>query len=263
MGSASAADHRLAARPGRTVLVGLGAIIALAWTYVLYMGWGMENMDVGMDMLLMPRMTDWQAVDLLLVFLMWAVMMVAMMLPSSLPMMLAFSRETRRPLGQGSNGRMGAFIAGYLLVWTAFSLVMTLLQWALLEFRLINPMMESRSPLFGGLLLVAAGLFQFTPLKNACLAACRSPLSFLMTEWRPGVRGAWVMGLRHGVYCTGCCWLLMALLFLLGVMNVLWIAALTAFVLVEKILPRAEWTSKAGGAALLVWGAVLLTGQAG
>lgn len=251
------AGQRAWASPRRTVLLGLGAIIALAWAYVLYMGWGMENMDVGMDMALMPRMTDWQTVDLLLVFLMWVVMMVAMMLPSSLPMMFAFSRDTRPQ--QGSR-RLGAFVAGYLLVWTAFSLVMTLLQWALLESRLINPMMESRSPLFGGLLLVAAGLFQFTPLKNACLAACRSPLLFLMTEWRPGVRGAWIMGLRHGVYCTGCCWLLMALLFLLGVMNVLWIAALTAFVLVEKTGPRARWTSKASGAALLVWGGfVLLT----
>jgi predicted metal-binding membrane protein len=259
MSTASAAQHRFGAGPRRTVLLGLAAIIVLAWTYVLYMAWGMENMDVGMDMMLMPRMTDWQPVDLLLVFLMWAVMMVAMMLPSSLPMMLAFSRDTRTPAGQGIT-RPGAFIAGYLLVWTAFSMAMTLLQWVLLESRLINPMMESRSPLFGGLLLVAAGIFQFTPLKNACLAACRSPLSFLMTEWRPGVRGAWVMGLRHGAYCTGCCWLLMALLFLLGVMNVLWIAALAALVLVEKTWPRGQWTSKASGAALLAWGAVLLAG---
>lgn len=260
MSAATAAEHG-AGRQRLAVLLGLGAVIVLAWAYVLFMGWGMEHMDVGMDMALMPRMTDWQPVDLVLVFLMWVVMMVAMMLPSSVPMMLAFSRETRPPAGQGSR-RLGAFVAGYLLVWTVFSLAMTLLQWALLESRLINPMMESRSPLFGGLLLVAAGLFQFTPLKNACLAACRSPLSFLMTEWRPGVRGAWVMGLRHGVYCTGCCWLLMALLFLLGVMNVLWIAALTAFVLIEKTWPRAEWTSKVSGVALLVWGGVLLAGMA-
>jgi predicted metal-binding membrane protein len=259
MSNASAAGFPAGGGPRRIVLLGLGAMIALAWAYVLYLGWGMENMDVGMDMLLMPRMTDWQAVDLLLVFLMWAVMMVAMMLPSSLPMMLAFSRDTRAS-AQHRTGRLAAFVAGYLAVWTVFSMLMTLLQWGLLEARLISPMMESSSPLFGGLLLVAAGLFQFTPLKHACLATCRSPLSFLMTEWRPGVRGAWVMGLRHGLYCTGCCWLLMALLFLLGVMNVLWIAALTAFVLVEKTWPGVQWTSKASGAALLGWGAVLLAG---
>lgn len=243
------------------VLLGLGAVIVLAWAYVLYMGWGMEHMDVGMDMVLMPRMTDWQAVDLLLVFLMWVVMMVAMMLPSSVPMMLAFSRETGEPQRHGIS-RLAAFVAGYLMIWTVFSLAMTLLQWGLLEARLISPMMESRSPLLGGVLLVAAGLFQFTPLKHACLATCRSPLSFLMTEWRPGVRGAWAMGLRHGIYCTGCCWLLMALLFLLGVMNVLWIAALTAFVLIEKTWPQAQWTSRASGAALLAWGVVLLAGLA-
>jgi len=261
MSNATAPEYDAGSRR-LAVLLGLGAMIALAWAYLLYMGWGMANMDIGMDMALMPRMTDWEAVDLLLVFLMWAVMMVAMMLPSSLPMMLAFSRDTRAPAQHGVS-RLTGFVAGYLMVWTAFSLLMTLLQWGLLEARLISPMMESRSPLFGGVLLIAAGLFQFTPLKHACLSTCRSPLAFLMTEWRPGVRGAWVMGLRHGIYCTGCCWLLMALLFLLGVMNVLWIAALTAFVLVEKTWPQAQWTSRASGVALLAWGAVLLAGMAG
>jgi predicted metal-binding membrane protein len=261
MSNASAAGLAAGGGPRRIVLLGLGAMIALAWAYVLYLGWGMENMDVGMDMALMPRMTDWQLVDLLLVFLMWVVMMVAMMLPSSLPMMMAFSRDTRSPAPHRMR-RLTAFVAGYLAVWTAFSLLMTLLQWGLLETRLISPMMESSSALFGGLLLVAAGLFQFTALKHACLATCRSPLSFLLTEWRPGVRGAWTMGLRHGLYCTGCCWLLMGLLFLLGVMNVLWIVALTAFVLVEKTWPGTHWISKASGAALLAWGAALLAGAA-
>ena len=259
MSNASAAGNFAGGGPRRIVLLGLGAMIALAWAYVLYLGWGMENMDVGMDMALMPRMTDWQAIDLLLVFLMWAVMMVAMMLPSSLPMMMAFGGDTRSPAPRRT-GRLTAFVAGYLAVWIVFSALMTLLQWGLLEARLISPMMESSNALFGGLLLVAAGIFQFTPLKHACLATCRSPLSFLLTQWRPGVGGAWVMGLRHGLYCTGCCWLLMALLFLLGVMNVLWIAALTAFVLVEKTWPGAQWTSRISGAALLAWGAVLLAG---
>jgi len=250
--SATSARERL------PVLLGLGGTTALAWAYLLYMAWGMEHMDVGIDMLLMPRMTDWSVVDLALVFLMWAVMMVAMMLPSTLPMVMAFRAEARQRSTRGSSLRSVGFVAGYLMVWTGFSAAMTLIQWALLEARLLSPMMDSRSPLLGGLLLVGAGAFQFTPLKQACLATCRSPLSFLMTEWRPGLGGAWVMGLRHGLFCTGCCWLLMALLFVLGVMNVVWIAALTAFVLLEKTLPVARWVSAASGIVLISWGAWLL-----
>lgn len=241
------------------VLLGLGASILLAWAYLLYMAWGMDHMDVGMNMLLMPRMTDWGAVDLLLVFLMWVVMMVAMMLPSAVPMVWAFGAAPAAPSpARSPRLRVVAFVAGYLLVWAGFSLAMTLVQWVLLEARVISPMMENRSPLFGGLLLIGAGVFQLTPLKHACLSTCRSPLSFIMTEWRAGVGGAWIMGLRHGLFCTGCCWLLMALLFLLGVMNIAWIATLTAFVLLEKTWPGARWMSAASGVLLIAWGALLL-----
>jgi predicted metal-binding membrane protein len=250
------------ARERLPVLLGLGATIALAWAYLLYMAWGMQHMDVGIDMLLMPRMTDWGPVDLALVFLMWAVMMVAMMLPSTLPMVMAFRSQPRHDTARSRAPCIVGFVAGYLMVWFGFSAAMTLIQWALLEARWISPMMDSRSPLFGGLLLVGAGAFQFTPLKQACLSTCRSPLSFLMTEWRPGVGGAWIMGLRHGLFCTGCCWLLMALLFVLGVMNVAWIAALTAFVLLEKTLPSARWISVASGVAFIAWGAWLVRSAA-
>ena len=248
------------APPGARVrlLLGLGAVIALAWAYLAGIGWSMEHMD-GPGMALMPRMTDWRPVDLLLVWLMWILMMVAMMLPAALPMVLTFDAERARAPAQ-HRGRLAAFVVGYLVVWVVFSALMTLAQWGLLEVRLISPMMASRSPLFGASLLIAAGAFQFTPLKDACLSTCRSPLSFIVTEWRPGVRGAWVMGLRHGLFCTGCCWLLMALLFLLGVMNLLWIAALAVFVLLEKTWPRARWISPASGVLLIAWGAVLLYG---
>jgi len=263
MRAATAALRRaLNTRERLPILAGLGATIALAWAYLLYMAWGMEHMDVGIDMLLMPRMTDWGAVDLALVFLMWTVMMVAMMLPSSLPMMMAFRSEPRHDAAGSWAPRIVGFVAGYLMVWSGFSAAMTLIQWALLEVRWVSPMMDSRSPLLASLLLVAAGAFQFTPLKHACLSTCRSPLSFLMTEWRPGVRGAWIMGLRHGLFCTGCCWLLMALLFVLGVMNVAWIAVLTAFVLLEKTLPSARWVSAASGVVLIAWGAWLLRSAA-
>jgi predicted metal-binding membrane protein len=242
-------------------VLGLGLLVALAWGYLLYMGWGMEHMDVGVHMAIMPRMTDWDLVDLLLVFTMWTVMMVAMMLPSAAPMILIYIALDRRPHeGRASFVHVGVFVAGYLAIWTAFSLAATVVQWGLLEARLLSPMMKSTSPMLGGILLTAAGAFQFSSLKQACLATCRSPLSFIMAEWRSGTTGAFVMGLRHGAYCTGCCWLLMALLLVLGVMNVLWILALAVFVLVEKTLPRVRWLCIATGAALIAWGALVLYG---
>ncbi len=251
----------LAARDRLGLLSGLGVIVALAWGYLLYMGWGMEHMDVGVHMAIMPRMTEWSVIDLLLVFTMWAIMMAAMMLPSTTPMILVFTALDRQQQeGQAHVLRVWAFVAGYLVVWTAFSLVATLVQWALLEARLVSPMMRNRSPMLGGMLLIAAGTFQFTSLKQACLAICRSPLSFIMTEWRGGAMGAFVMGLRHGVYCAGCCWLLMTLLFVLGVMNLLWIAALGVFVLIEKAFPQLRWLSFATGAVLIAWGVLVLSG---
>ncbi len=268
----NAAVRRAASAPGfapgdptsrrrRTpVLLAVVALTASAWLYLLAMGWGMANMEAGAAMLLMPRMTNWGAVDVALVFVMWAVMMVAMMLPSAWPMVETFARLTPRIEPEGDAlvfARIGAFVGAYLLVWVGFSAGITLLQWWLLEAGWVTPMMAVRSPAVAGTLLVAAGLYQLTPLKRACLTGCRSPLSFLMTAWRPGVAGAWRMGLRHGLLCTGCCWLLMALLFVLGVMNLAWIAALTVFVLIEKTLPRARWLPSVAGAALVAWGVVL------
>ncbi|MEO5698155.1 MAG: DUF2182 domain-containing protein [Burkholderiaceae bacterium] len=250
--------------PAPVLIAALAGVIGLAWAYLLAMGWGMAHMDIGIDMLIMPRMTDWGAADLALVFLMWTVMMVAMMLPTALPMVRAFWCMTRQRAATTSVLHVGVFVAGYLVIWTGFSALVTLAQWALLQAQRVTPMMELRDPLLAGLLLVGAGLFQLTPLKQACLRTCRSPLWFLMTAWRPGTRGAWLMGLRHGLWCTGCCWLLMALLFVLGVMNLAWIAALTAFVLLEKTWPAhwpgARWISPAAGLVLLVWGAALLVG---
>jgi len=140
-------------------------------------------------------------------------------------------------------------------VWGAFSLCATSAQYGLERAALVSPMMGRAAPWLGAALLVAAGLFQFAPLKNACLVKCRTPLSFVMTEWRDGMRGALVMGLRHGAYCAGCCWALMALLFVGGVMNLLWVATVALFVLIEKVVPAGGRLSKAGGALLIVWGA--------
>jgi|ERR1022692_357956 predicted metal-binding membrane protein len=242
------------------VLATLAILCLLAWTYLLYMGWGMAHMDVGVDMAIMPRMVSWKAADLVLVFAMWAIMMVAMMLPSAAPMFLLFGALSRQLEQARSSIEIIVFGGGYLAVWSGFSLLATFAQWGLLEARLMSPMMETSSPLLGGALLVAAGLFQFTPFKRGCLAKCRSPVAFLVAEWRSGLFGAWIMGLRHGLFCLGCCWIAMLLLFVLGVMNVFWIATLAAFVLLERTLPNVRWFSAATGVLFIGWGLALLAG---
>ncbi len=251
----------LAMRDRALVLFGLTAAAALAWAYVSYMSWGMAHMDVGAAMVIMPRMIGWSALDLLLVLAMWTIMMAAMMLPSSAPMVLTFATLSLRQQNPRTRYiRTGAFVLGYLAVWAGFSVVATLAQWGLLHARLVTPMMVSATPLLAGTLLIFAGVFQFTPFKHTCLSKCASPLGFLLNQWRDGLRGAWIMGLRHGAYCVGCCASLMALLFAFGVMNMLWIAALSVYVLLEKMLPHARWLSFAAGLLLIVWGvAVAMT----
>jgi predicted metal-binding membrane protein len=240
------------------VIAGLAGIVAIAWAYMIYLDRGMEKpMGMGMSM---PGMEGWGTVDFVLMFVMWAVMMVAMMTPSATPMILTFSRiNRRRHERRNPIVATGAFLAGYLAVWTAFSTVATVAQWALHSAALLSPMMESNNPLLGGMLLIGAGVFQYTPLKHACLAHCRSPIGFFMTEWREGNGGAFLMGVRHGYYCVGCCWLLMALLFVAGVMNLLWVASIAAYVLVEKIVPAGHWVSRAIGLFIIVGGAWMIT----
>ena len=253
--STEAADPR---RDRFAVGAGAAVLFAVSWAYLVYMAWGMNDMDAVAEPLLMPAMTGWGGSDLLLVFFMWAVMMIAMMLPSAMPLLLMVAKincgrfaRKRALLGTG------VFALGYLVVWTGFSALATLAQWGLLEARLVSPMMESASPWLSAALLAAAGAYELTPLKNACLARCQSPLGFLMTGWREGIPGAFAMGAIHGAYCTACCWLLMALLFVFGVMNLAWIAALAIFVLIEKLVRRPPWFARAAGAALLLWGAIL------
>jgi len=240
------------------ILEGIDAIYLLAWGYIAYEARAMYRTGickcVGMKMS-GPDMQPWSASALFPLFLMWAEMMVAMMIPSAAPMILTFAmvnrkrREQERPFVPTS-----VFGLGYLTVWTLFSALAALAQWILHSTALLSPMMQSKSPLLGGLLLIAAGVFQWTPLKNACLTHCRSPLSFLMTDWREGKLGAFVMGLRHGVYCTVCCWFLMALLFVAGVMNILWIAVITVLVLIEKVARGGPYFGRISGALFVLWG---------
>jgi len=244
------------------VAFGLAAIATLSWTYLIYMDWGMRHMDVGMEMIIMPAMQHWTAWDLGLVFLMWAVMMVAMMVPAASPVVLLFAEiNRRRNEHQGTFLSTGQFLLGYLTAWTGFSALATLAQWGLLTAALVSPMMESTSKALGGGLLLGAGLFQFSRLKYTCLAHCRSPMGFLATEWRDGLGGAFRMGLKHGGYCLGCCWALMILLFAFGVMNLLWVASISGFVLLEKITSANQLFSRLGGVVFIVWAAWIIFGS--
>jgi predicted metal-binding membrane protein len=243
----------------RTVVLGaLGLICAIAWAYLVYMGWGMAHMDIGATMAIMPQMIAWSPLDVALVFAMWSIMMVAMMLPSATPTILLFAALRRQATHSRALADVAVFVAGYVATWTAFSLLASLMQWGLLEARLVSPMMVAASRALGGGLLLAAGVFELTPFKEACLSKCRAPAAFIAAHWRKGTRGAFTMGLRHGLYCVGCCWLLMLLLFVLGVMNLIWIALLSAFVLVEKILPNPRWFRTLAGCAFIGWGVALL-----
>ena len=245
-------------RDRMVVLAGLIGVAALAWAYTVYLAYDMEHMDMGMSMA-MPMMQSWSLMDFASMFIMWTVMMVAMMVPTAAPMILVFANINRKQRELDKPYVSSAiFLSGYLLVWTGFSALATLAQWGLHEAALLSPMMVSTSPILGGVLLLAAGLFQWTPLKYACLNHCRSPLGFLMTDWRDGRRGALLMGLKHGSYCTGCCWFLMALLFVAGVMNLLWVAAITAFVLIEKVAPRGDLIGRAAGVVLCAAGLIML-----
>jgi predicted metal-binding membrane protein len=234
----------------------LAAMVVLAWLYLFHTKMAMPDMDMpGMVML---DLNKWGPSTVVLLFVMWTVMMVAMMVPSATPMILAFltvnqrRQATERPLVP-----VAIFLFGYLAVWTAFSAIATFAEWSLHQAAMLSTTMTATSPVLNGGLLIAAGIFQLTPLKRACLKGCQSPLSFIMSEWREGAGGAFVMGLRHGAYCAGCCWILMALLFVAGIMNLLWVAVIALFVMAEKILAKGELLGRVAGIALVVAGAAM------
>jgi predicted metal-binding membrane protein len=193
---------------------------------------------------------------------MWWIMMIAMMTPSAAPTILLFARVHRHSAtgaqAAGGAAPTGWFAAGYLAAWLVFSAAATVLTFVLQRFDLVTAtLMGSQSRWLSGSLLIAAGLYQLSPLKDRCLAHCRSPAAFLSQHWRAGIGGAFRLGLLHGAYCVGCCWLLMALLFVGGVMNLIWIAALALIVLIEKLAPGGRWLSRGAGAACIIWGAIV------
>lgn len=245
--------ERLLVRDRVIVLGGIVGLTALAWLDLLRRAGGMV-MDAGL-----PPYTAWSVADLGAAAVMWGVMMIAMMLPSAAPMLLLFSSAQRKRRAQGAAVvPTGLFAAGYLLIWLAWSGLAAALQWALQGLLLLSPHLMTTSTLLGAGFVLMAGLYQFTPWKDACLVQCQSPLAFLLTKWREGPRGALRMGLHHGAYCVGCCWALMALLFVGGVMDLLWVAGLAVFVLLEKAVARGPWISRVSGVALILWALYLL-----
>ncbi len=252
----------------RLVLLALLSLSMLAWVYLVIMarqmavgdmtlmGMGASSAMPGSDMMAAMTMSQmpWSLVTFLLMFIMWSVMMIGMMIPSAAPMILLFARIQRRKLAdQAPTARIAAFTAGYLLIWTLFSLIATGLQWVLTELRLLSPMMESTSQFLAVGVLLAAGIYQLTPLKMACLRRCQSPIGFLTSHWKDGALGSLKMGIEHGIFCLGCCWLLMALLFVGGVMNLTWVAIIATFVLLEKVVSKGEIVGRMGGVLLITF----------
>jgi predicted metal-binding membrane protein len=222
-------------------------------------GMGMQQSRMGDVMAAMATPADWTFNYALLMFFMWWVMMIAMMLPSAAPMILLHARVYRSDKARaGETGLLptAAFTAGYLLAWGLFSAIAASLQWTFEWAGVLSPMMmNSTSLLFAGTILLFAGAYQLTPIKQACLRHCRGPLQFLSRHWRSGVGGAFYMGLHHGAYCLGCCWGLMVILFFGGIMNLYWIIGLAIIVLLEKVLPLGPRLSTVTGGLLLIWGA--------
>ncbi len=236
------------------VAAGIAGVVALAWLY-LVTGAGIDMSMAGMPMEPMP----WSPLYAALVFAMWCAMMIAMMVPSAAPMVLLFTAIKRKQgVSAHPSAEAGVFLGGYLLIWTGFSLVATLAQWGLERAGLLSMAMENTSRVLGGVILLAAGLYQLTPIKYACLRYCQSPVLFLSQHWRPGSVGALWMGLRHGGYCVGCCWFLMTLLFISGVMNLVWIAGIALYVAFEKLLPHGQGVSRVAGGGLILSGAWVL-----
>jgi predicted metal-binding membrane protein len=241
----------------------LALITALAWWYLVQLDRRMSlsmSHDTMMAEMGMTMAMPWTAADVFFTFMMWTVMMVGMMAGSAAPVLLLFGAAHA---GRGERGAPWAvllFGLGYVTVWAGFSACAALAQWALHQAALLSPAMSSSSPRLAGMILIGAGAYQLTPFKGACLTRCRSPLGFLMGSWRDGNMGALRMGVGHGGYCLGCCWALMCVLLVVGVMNLVWVAALSVFVLVEKIGPAAAVVSRVAGAMMIVLGLLVVAG---
>ena len=256
-------DTSLPRRDTAVILGCIAVLTALAWMYLIHLDREMtSSMEHDKMMAAMGMTMDmaWTPADTFFTFAMWAVMMIGMMTGTAAPVLLLFAAARA---GHGDRGRSPGvlmFGLGYLGVWVGFSAIATFGQWALHHAAMLSPAMAASSPRVAGGILVAAGIYQLTPWKRLCLTHCRTPLGFLMSNWRDGIAGALQMGLRHGMYCLGCCWALMCVLFAVGVMNLVWVAMLTVFVLLEKIGPAGAIVSGVAGVVMVVGGALMTAG---
>jgi predicted metal-binding membrane protein len=263
MGAGSPLESMLK-RDRMIVMIGLALVVVVAAAYTLA-GVGMNMSALTMTRMAIEtpgmgmRQEGWTPVYALVVFLMWWVMMIAMMLPSAAPMVLMHAaigrkhEKAERPLDSTA-----LFVAGYLTIWMAFSLVATGAQWGLESVGIVTGMMEVASPVIAGFVLISAGFYQLTPLKGACLKRCQHPLTFIIQRWRPGKAGAFRMGVEHGSYCVGCCLFLMALLFVGGIMNVIWIAGIAVYIGIEKFAVGHPWITIATGVTLTAAGLIII-----
>lgn len=237
------------------IIVSMVVLCLLSWSYLFHAAKLGHHQTMAM-----PDATAWDGGLLAVSTLMWSIMMIAMMLPTATPMVLSFTRLQHRRWPRAHAARLiWSFIAGYLVAWSLFSLAAASGQWTLHGLGLMTAAMGRAAPFIAGAFLIGAGLFQWSSVKDACLSKCRSPLDFLLNEWRPGTRGALTMGLRHGLFCVGCCWMLMLLMLVGGVMNVFWMAAITLYVLAEKLLPRMREWGRLTGTLLMLTGILMLT----
>ena len=246
----------------RPVIAGCILLIsALAWAYLFRLDHQMASSAVSNTMMTKMEMAlnaPWTARDFFFTFAMWSVMMVGMMTASAAPVLLLFTNMQASRGGSRIAARGILFGLGYIVVWMGFSAVAALAQWGLHRSAWLSPAMAVTSSRLAGVILIAAGAYQLTPAKRACLAQCQSPLGFLLSNWRDGARGALQMGIRHGAFCLGCCWALMLVLFVVGVMNLAWVAALTAFILIEKFGRTGALVARIGGAAMILLGVLVV-----
>jgi predicted metal-binding membrane protein len=241
-------------RDHAAILLALIGLAAVSWLYIYLQ---MSPMD---EMAMPVAFSPWTAADFALNVAIWWFMMPGMMLPSAAPMILTFATVNRRKRARGRPFVPTAvFTTGYLIAWGLFGIAATVADWGLEQTALMSPMTQRLSPSLGAAVVIVAGAYQLTPFKYVCLTHCRSPLAFVLHHWRDGQAGALRMGFDHGLYCLGCCWFLMALLFAAGTMSLLWMAAITAFVLVEKLLPAGQWITRVSGLAMMAFGLYLLS----
>ncbi|NNE98541.1 MAG: DUF2182 domain-containing protein [Pyrinomonadaceae bacterium] len=252
----AATSERSSVRFETWIIISVLVIItALSWLYLFDMAAEMSAGGMKMPM----EIPVWTPRYFLLMFVMWSVMMAGMMTPIVSPTVLIYAAVARKAARQNSPvAPTLIFVFGYLFIWTVFSLGATIAQFALDQAALLSPMMVSTSSWLGASLLIAAGVYQFLPIKKKCLSRCRSPVDFIARNWQKGHFGAFGMGIKHGVFCLGCCWVLMLLLFVGGVMNLLWIALIAAFVLVEKLLPGGDTGGRIVGVLMIVSGIIFV-----